>query len=282
MRVDPNFTSGLTGSLNSIVATEQKLTQQLSSGSRLSSLSDDSVAVSRAARLQSEFAQNESFISNATVVSSRMQAAEGAIGSVVHSLTTAISLATQVSNGTISTAAKASVLLQLQTVRADVLSAANTTFQEKPLFAGNATPASAFASNGSYNGDNGHQTITTPTGEAIQTSIPGSSVFSQAFTALDNAIQAVSSGGTPAAGELNSALSTVISQRASFNSSQASLRTATDASSQRKSQIQISQTELLSADAADVATKLSNTETQQKALLSVIAALGKSNLFDFM
>ncbi|QEE29325.1 flagellar hook-associated protein 3 [Terriglobus albidus] len=282
MRIDPNFITGLTGSLNAISATEQRLTQQLSSGSRVNQLSDDSVAVSSAARMQSELALNDTFINTATGLTGRMQTADSALSTVVQQLTQAISLSTQANNGTLNADAKATVAQQLQNIKSTVLSMANSSFQGQYLFAGSATDAPAFASNGTYSGDSSIQYVTTPTGQKIATNVPGSNIFSQALSALDDAIAGATSGDTTATGKLGAALNTVTAQRAAFENSLSAVQSASDTASQRKSEITISQTELLSADPAQVATDLSNTQTQQKALLSVIASLGKSNLFDFL
>ncbi|MBW8748608.1 MAG: flagellar hook-associated protein 3 [Acidobacteria bacterium] len=282
MRIDPNFITGLTGSLNAISATEQRLTQQLSSGSRVNQLSDDSVAVSSAARMQSELSLNDTFIKTATGLTGRMQTADSALSTVVQQLTQAISLSTQANNGTLNADAKATVAQQLQNIKSTVLSMANSSFQGQYLFAGSATDAPAFASNGSYSGDSSIQYVTTPTGQKVATNVPGSNIFSQALSALDDAIAGATSGDTTATGKLGAALNTVTAQRAAFENSLSAVQSASDTASQRKSEITISQTELLSADPAQIATDLSNTQTQQKALLSVIASLGKSNLFDFL
>ncbi|MGO4212759.1 flagellar hook-associated protein 3 [Terriglobus sp. 2YAB30_2] len=282
MRIDPNFITGLTGSLNAISATEQRLTQQLSSGSRVNQLSDDSVAVSSAARMQSELSLNDTFIHTATGLTGRMQTADSALSTVVQQLTQAISLSTQANNGTLNADAKATVAQQLQNIKSTVLSMANSSFQGQYLFAGSATDSPAFASNGTYSGDSSIQYVTTPTGQKIATNVPGSNIFSQALTALDDAIAGATSGDMTATGKLGAALNTVTTQRAGFENSLSAIQSASDTASQRKSEITISQTELLSADPAQIATDLSNTQTQQKALLSVIASLGKSNLFDFL
>ncbi|WP_263415669.1 flagellin N-terminal helical domain-containing protein [Terriglobus albidus] len=282
MRIDPNFITGLTGSLNAISATEQRLTQQLSSGSRVNQLSDDSVAVSSAARMQSELSLNDTFINTATGLTGRMQTADSALSTVVQQLTQAISLSTQANNGTLNADAKATVAQQLQNIKSTVLSMANSSFQGQYLFAGSATDSPAFASNGTYSGDSSIQYVTTPTGQKIATNVPGSNIFSQALSALDDAIAGATSGDTTATGKLGTALNTVTAQRAAFENSLSAVQSASDTASQRKSEITIAQTELLSADPAQVATDLSNTQTQQKALLSVIASLGKSNLFDFL
>ena len=282
MRIDPNFITGFTCSLNAISATEQRLTQQLSSGSRVNQLSDDSVAVSSAARMQSELSLNDTFIKTATGLTGRMQTADSALSTVVQQLTQAISLSTQANNGTLNADAKATVAQQLQNIKSTVLSMANSSFQGQYLFAGSATDAPAFASNGSYSGDSSIQYVTTPTGQKVATNVPGSNIFSQALSALDDAIAGATSGDTTATGKLGAALNTVTAQRAAFENSLSAVQSASDTASQRKSEITISQTELLSADPAQIATDLSNTQTQQKALLSVIASLGKSNLFDFL
>ncbi|NUQ28570.1 MAG: flagellar hook-associated protein 3 [Acidobacteriaceae bacterium] len=282
MRIDPNFITGFTGSLNAISATEQRLTQQLSSGSRVNQLSDDSVAVSSAARMQSELSLNDTFIKTATGLTGRMQTADSALSTVVQQLTQAISLSTQANNGTLNADAKATVAQQLQNIKSTVLSMANSSFQGQYLFAGSATDAPAFASNGSYSGDSSIQYVTTPTGQKVATNVPGSNIFSQALSALDDAIAGATSGDMTATGKLGAALNTVTAQRAAFENSLSAVQSASDIASQRKSEITISQTELLSADPAQIATDLSNTQTQQKALLSVIASLGKSNLFDFL
>jgi flagellar hook-associated protein 3 FlgL len=211
-----------------------------------------------------------------------MQTADSALSTVVQQLTQAISLSTQANNGTLNADAKATVAQQLQNIKSTVLSMANSSFQGQYLFAGSATDAPAFASNGSYSGDSSIQYVTTPTGQKVATNVPGSNIFSQALSALDDAIAGATSGDTTATGKLGAALNTVTAQRAAFENSLSAVQSASDTASQRKSEITISQTELLSADPAQIATDLSNTQTQQKALLSVIASLGKSNLFDFL
>jgi len=47
-----------------------------------------------------------------------------------------------------------------------------------------------------------------------------------------------------------------------------------------KTQLMVAQTNLMQADIADVATRLSLTKTQQTALESVISQLGSGSLFD--
>jgi flagellar hook-associated protein 3 FlgL len=50
----------------------------------------------------------------------------------------------------------------------------------------------------------------------------------------------------------------------------------------QEAQLSVAQSSLVSADPTAVATQLSQAETQHQALLSVINALGSSNLFSLM
>ena len=53
MRVDPNYVSGLVGSLNDATLSQQTLSTELSSGLRVASASDDPVAAGQASLLGS-------------------------------------------------------------------------------------------------------------------------------------------------------------------------------------------------------------------------------------
>ena len=83
MRVDPHYVSGLVDSLNQSTLTEQKLTTELSSGLRVSSLSDDPVAVGQASMLSTAISQDDSFVQTAASTQSLMQVTDSALGGVV-------------------------------------------------------------------------------------------------------------------------------------------------------------------------------------------------------
>jgi flagellar hook-associated protein 3 FlgL len=75
---------------------------------------------------------------------------------------------------------------------------------------------------------------------------------------------------------LNSALNYVSQQRVVIDNSLSRLTAASDAVNSEKTQLTVTQTNLMQADVASVATHLSLAETQQTALESVIAQLGSS------
>jgi flagellar hook-associated protein 3 FlgL len=61
MRVNPQYVTNLVGALDNTTATIQGLTQELSSGVRLNSLSDDPGAAGQNVRLNAQLSQDVTF-----------------------------------------------------------------------------------------------------------------------------------------------------------------------------------------------------------------------------
>src|ERR1700749_4456312 len=109
MRVDPSYVSNLGGSLNQYQANEQQLTEELSSGVRVTSLSQDPVAAGENVLLLNQMRQDDSFTESSSLVQGQLQVTDSALGGVVTQLTQAISLATEANNGTLNSSQLMSV-----------------------------------------------------------------------------------------------------------------------------------------------------------------------------
>jgi flagellar hook-associated protein 3 FlgL len=298
MRVDPNYISNLTASLDQSTNEEDTLTSELSSGLRVATLSDDPVAVAQSTLLGNSIAQDDTFVQTASNESSRMQVTDSTLGEVVTQVTSAISTAVAGNNGTLNASDIASVAQELSGIRDQVLSLANTSYQGQYLFGGSqgstapftldtsTTPATA-----TYNGDNNVQFVQTPSGQKIQVNLPGSSVFGAAGTgvlgALNQLISDFSGGATTATltadtSALTTALGQLSSQRSTLDSALSRLQSSSTYAQTEVSQLTVAQSNLVSADPAAVASQLSTAETQHQALLSVINSLGSQDLFSLM
>jgi len=297
MRVDPHYLTGLVASLNQSTLSEQQLTAELSSGLRLSSLSDDPVAVGQASLLNTAISQDDSFVQTAATTESMMQVSDSALGAVVTQLTSALSLAVAGNSGTNNAADLHSISQQISGIRDQVVSLANTAYQGSYVFAGSkgnvqpytidesTTPATA-----TYHWDSQAGTVTTENGETIQTGLAGSAVFSEpgadVMAALNNLVADFSSGTVSSTAStdisvLQTALANVSQQRTVLDSSLSRLESAgtyaqTDATN-RTATASI----LVAADPASVATQLSAAEVQNQALMSVISTVEKQSLFDY-
>ncbi len=300
MRVDPLYVPNLVGSLDQVSATEQTLSAELSSGSRVSQLSDDPAAAADNVVLTSQIAQDDTLTQTASTTESRLQVADTALGSVVSQLTQAITLATEGNNGTLNSANIIGISNQLAGIRDEVLSLANTTYLGAYVFSGSQSTTQPFTLDTSnspavvtYHGDDVTTSLQTPNGQSIATNLPGGGVFAAGGTGTDvfatlNALVAdFASGNSSAtsisdAESLSTALSHVSEQRVTLDNSITALKNAGTYTQNESAQLLSAQTTLLQADYGQVSTQLSAAETQQTALYDVIATLEKGSLFDYV
>jgi flagellar hook-associated protein 3 FlgL len=298
MRVDPNYISNLAAALNQSTGQENTLTSELSSGLRVASLQDGPVAVAQSTLLGSSIAKDDTFVQTASNESSRMQVTDSTLGEVVTQITAALSTAVSGNNGTLNASDLASVAQTLSGIRDQVMSLANTSYQGQYLFGGSQGSAPPFTldtsttpATANYNGDTNVQFVETPSGQKIQINLPGSSIFGTAGSgvlgALNQLISDFSGGATTASltadtGALTTALGQLSSQRSTLDSALSRLQATSTYTQTEESQLKVAQSTLVSADPVAVATQLSQAEVQHQALLSVINALGSSNLFSLM
>jgi flagellar hook-associated protein 3 FlgL len=298
MRVDPNYVSNLTAALDQSTNQENTLTSELSSGLRVASLQDDPVAVAQSTLLGSSISQDDTFVQTASNEASRLQVTDSTLGEVVTQVTSAISTAVSGNNGTLNASDIASVAQKLSGIRDQVLSLANTSYQGQYLFGGSQGSTPPFSLDTStnpatvtYSGDNNVQSVESPNGQKIQVNLPGSAVFGSAGSgvlgALNQLISDFSGGATTATitadtSSLTTALGQLSPQRSTLDSSLSRLQSTSTYVQTEESQLKVAQSSLVSADPAAVASQLSTAETQHQALLSVINALGSSDLFSLM
>jgi flagellar hook-associated protein 3 FlgL len=284
--------------LNSSTLAEQKLTSELSSGLAVSSLSDNPVAAGQASMLTSTISQDDTFVQTAATAESLMQVADSALGSVVTQLTSALSLAVEGNSGTESASDLTALSQQLGSIRDQVVALANTSYQGTYIFAGSDGDVQPFAVDTSttpatttYYGDTQVGSVTTENGQQIQTGLAGSAVFlapgADVMTALNNLVADFAGGtvsGTASTdiGVLQTALSNVSQQRLSLDSSLNRIQTASSFAQTDATNRTATVSTLVSADPATVATQLSSAETQNQALMSVIATVEKQSLFDMI
>ena len=299
MRVNPLYINNLVGSLDATSMSEQQLTEELASGSRVNQLSDDPVAAGENVLLSAGISRDDTFSQTASSTQSMLQVTDSVLSTVVSQLTSASSLAIEANNGTLDSSDLQSISNQLSGIRDEVLSLANTTYLGQYVFAGSQGNKQPFTldtttspATVTYNGDDTANSVSyleTPNGQKIQLNIPGDQIFSAAGSDVLGTLNALiadfSSGvASPTAQadaqNLSSALSHVTQQRVLLDNSLSRLSSAENYAQSETTQLTASQTNLLQADVGQVATQLSTAETQQAALSQVIATLGKQSLFN--
>lgn len=298
LRADPNYMSHLAAAVDQSSGLENKLASELSSGLRINSLQDDPVAAASSSLIGSAIARDDNYVRAASGTQALLQVTDSTLAEVVRQLTSAVTLAVQGGDGTLSASNIATIGQQLTGIRDQILSLANTSYLDNYLFSGSQGSVKPFAVNSStvpatttYSGDSSVQSIETPAGQKIDINLPGPAIFGGAgsgvFATLNQLI-ADFSGGTPSAtsasdsSALSSALSQVSTQRSILDSSLSRLQGTTTYVKTEESQLTAQLDTLIAADPVSLATQLKSAETQHQALLSVINALGSTTLFSYM
>lgn len=293
MRFDPFYLNSAVVSLDQTSVVEQQLTNEISSGKRVNSLSDDPVAVGENVLLNSQLNLDDSFSQTESSTVGMLQVADSALGSVVSQLTRALTLATEGNNGTLNASDLQSISMELAGIRDEVLSLANTPYMNRYIFSGSQGSTTPYSLDSSvtpntvtYHGDTVTSYVMTPNGQQIQMNVPGSQIFSDpvnnVLQVLNNLADDFSSGTASATSvsdttALNSALNHVSQQRVSIDNSITQLQSAQSYIQAEGTQIVSAQTDLMQADVAKVSTQLSSAETQQAAMAQVINILEKNN-----
>jgi flagellar hook-associated protein 3 FlgL len=299
LRVDPNYISTLSGSLNQSSNLINTLSAELASGMSIANLQDDPTGVAQSTLLAGQIEQYDTFVQTSSGDAAMMQVADSTLGDVVTQITQAIGLAVEGSNGTQNSSDNASVAQSLTGILNQVVSLANTSYQGQFLFSGSQGSVQPFTLDTTttpvtvtYNGDTNVQSIETPSGQKLQTNLPGSSAFGTGTTgvmgALSQLIADVSGGASTASittdtATLRTALDQLSSQRSTLDSSLAQMNSSNTFAQTTASQLEITQGGVVSANPETVAAQLSSAETQHQALLSVISTLGsQEDLFQMM
>jgi flagellar hook-associated protein 3 FlgL len=299
LRVDPNYINTLSGSLNQSSNLINALSAELASGMSITNLQDDPAGAAQSTLLAGQIEQYDTFVQTSSGEAAMMQVADSTLGDVVTQITQALGLAVEASNGTQNSSDNASVAQSLTGILNEVVSLANTSYQGQFLFSGSQGSVQPFTLDTSttpitvtYNGDTNVQSIETPSGQKLQTNLPGSSVFGTGTTgvigAISQLITDVSGGASTASmttdtSNLKSALDQLSTQRSTLDSSLAQMNSSNTFAQTTASQLEIAQGGLVSANPETVAAQLSSAETQHQALLSVISTLGnQEDLFQMM
>lgn len=137
--------------MSSLTARAESLQTQVSTGKKLQTPSDDTVAYQRLQGLKLAGADEAAYGSNVKMAQSLLAQADTTLGSIGDQLTRATELVVQAGNGTLSAEAKAALATQLRGIAQTIAGLANTTdVRGQPLFGGDAPAALTVNADGSF------------------------------------------------------------------------------------------------------------------------------------
>src|SRR6516162_5558110 len=126
-----------THNLNNTNSSLSKTLQQLSSGSKINSGSDDAAGLSLINGLQANATALTQSATNSTEGVGHLQVADGALSQVTNLLNRAITLATEASNGTLNSSQGAAANQEYQSILAEINNiGSTTTYNQQAVFSG--------------------------------------------------------------------------------------------------------------------------------------------------
>ena len=294
IRLDPNPLPDLLVAIQQDQAKLNTATQQLSTGRNVNQLSDNPAAVAALVGNHNQARQDDQFLQNISSLQSRLQVSDSALSNVVTALNRALSIGTEGANGTLNTADRQAVATEVQGLTSQLLSLANTTYQGTYLFSGTAVATQPFTLNTAtnavtYGGNANTTSVQISTGNSINTSVPGSQLFTNAagsaFGALQDLYTSLISGNNiPAAvTEVSSAIAQVGVQRVFYGNALNQLNLSENFLNQDTINLSSQENALVGVDPAKAATGLSQAQVADQATINATGRiLSLPTLLDFL
>ena len=152
----------------------QRLQEQLSSGKQVSKPSDSPVGTSSAMRYRAQVRSTEQHVRNAQDGLSWLAITDDTLTGVISSAGRARQLILQGINATSSASEREALAAEVDSLRSGLLDAANTTYLDRPIFAGTANVDVAYdRETGEYLGNVGDETAPGAAGKVERTVAPG-------------------------------------------------------------------------------------------------------------
>jgi len=255
---------------NQLNQTSQNLSstlEQLSSGSRLNSGADDPAGLAIANGLTANTTALTQSAQNATDGVGMLQVADGALSQVTTLLNTAVTLATEASNGTVSSAQQASMDNEFTAIKSEITRiGSSTTYNGSQVFSGNTTKV--FISDGT---SAGASTIDASVGTLSSSSI-GFSASSPTNLATDS-LTSVSSAQS-ALQDITTAIANVANDRGKIGADVNRLQSATNVVNTQVQNLTSAESSISSANIAQDVAQMSQDNILQS---TGMAALQQSN-----
>jgi len=296
MRVNPNMVPDILADMQQSQSAVDIALQEVATGKKVTVPSDNPAAAADMVQNTIETANVDQYTQNVSTMLSMVQTADSSLGSVVTSLTQAISLGTEGANGTNNTSNLQAIASQVQGILQSVVAQANTSYQGTYLFGGTETSSAPYTASSSsssgytYNGNSDVNSVAVGDDMNVQLNLPGSQIFSNSnadvLGSLSSLVTALQSGNATAIGTattaVSAALSNVSQQRVFYGNAESQLNSQETALQQETVSLTSQQSSLVDVDEAQAATDLSQAETANNAAEAAAAKVLPQTLLNYL
>jgi flagellar hook-associated protein 3 FlgL len=265
------------------------LNQKVSTGSKMSHLSDSPSGSSEFLGLRTELAKIDQYKTNGDSSTFFLGVTDSVLNSLYNVATSIFVLGSQAASNLNSPDVRASVAEEIRSLRDQVFAFANTEARGRHIFAGSRIDAPAFTISGdtvAYQGDTEVNGIVIDEGLAIEQNVIGSSVFSPIFDRISALLTALDNGDPTAIqdalNQFSSGLEAVSRTRARVGSNLKRLEDSQVELGTRETIVRTRQSRIQDVDLAEAVVQLNQIQTALKAALSAQSIVQQHNLFDFI
>lgn len=210
-----NMLRNMSANLNRL----DKYQSQLATGRKIRVPSDDPVGASRSLRARTDLARNQQYAKNVDDAMSWLDMTESSLTELNSVLQRAKEITVQGANGPLADEDRQKVAQELEQLKQHVLQVGNNKYADRYIFAGTKTTAEPFASDGTYNGNDGAIEYNIGPANSIKVNITGNDVDITGIYNLLNTVQQGLEGDdsvnlSAQLGELEKKLDNVLEQRA--------------------------------------------------------------------
>jgi flagellar hook-associated protein 3 FlgL len=283
----------ITRDMETARAARQVASHQVSSGKRITRLSDDPAGALDALRARRELQRSQAYNRQASDADGWLTTYDTSLQTISDRLIRVRELSLQGASSGASGGAISSTLNQeISSIRTELASLANQKYLGKPVFAGTAEPASVYSPTFAYQGDNGQFVRTIAAGVTLQVNYNGTAVFgadtspTQLFAVLQDLESKIASGDAAglatAISNLDTARERVDTIRVQVGVKQNTVKSIQDQRSSVEVDLRAQLSQAEDVDLAQASIDLNAADLAYKATLSAAARLFQTSLVDFL
>jgi flagellar hook-associated protein 3 FlgL len=285
--------------LSRITDRMQRAQQQLSSGKRVNTVSDDPTVITYLLQARASLGAVQQIDMNLGRVKAEVDSSEQGLETAVNIMQRVQVLGTQGATGTQTAASRQALASEAGSLLTQLGGISSTNVEGRYVFSGDSdqtppynidiTQANAI---GSYSGSNATRKIQHPNGSLFSVSHTAQEIFDAAdptqnvFHSVDDLRIALQNNDVPG---INAALSKVTTassylnlQLAFYGSAQNNVASATDSGSKLETQLKSEASTFEDADMTSAIVEFQQAQTQQQAALTIQSKMPRTSLFDFL
>ncbi len=287
------------GGMDRIQQREQQAQQQLTTGLKISTVSDDPTDIANLMQVNSKLAQTQQIASNLGQVKTESDTAEQALQNSVSLMESASSLAAQGQPNTQSAATRSQLADQVGSILQQMVGVANTSVGTRYVFSGDSDQTQPYTVDltqtnpvSAYQGSAATRQVQAPDGSLFPDSLTAQDIFDSAnpasnvFSTLSNLRTALlnndQTGINSSISNLQTSSQYLNDQLAFYGNVQDEVASATNDAANLTTALQTQQSGIEDADETQAITQLTMASTEQQAALAAEAQLPRQTLFSYL